>query len=174
MEGKKSRCPRRFSVLLLLPLLAASASSEPQHHHPASSFAKFYGPVVVGHDKEVRVGAAHLQHHLHHPQQNPHHEMSTVDYVAQPLYDYAYGVIDHKTGDSHGQKERRDGHKVQGEYHVAEPSGNIRTVRYWADETGFHATVHNSDPKAAAEALPPGPGRPSHTEEDDGSSEEYW
>ena len=31
-----------------------------------------------------------------------------------------------------------------GEYTVKEPDGNIRIVKYRADEDGFHATVHNS------------------------------
>ena len=36
------------------------------------------------------------------------------------------------------------GKGVFGEYTVKEPSGNIRTVKYHADEDGFHAHVHNS------------------------------
>jgi hypothetical protein len=36
------------------------------------------------------------------------------------------------------------GKAVSGEYTVKEPDGNIRTVKYHADEDGFHATVHNS------------------------------
>lgn len=36
------------------------------------------------------------------------------------------------------------GKAVAGEYTVKEPDGNIRTVKYHADEDGFHATVHNS------------------------------
>ena len=36
------------------------------------------------------------------------------------------------------------GKTVAGEYTVKEPNGNIRTVKYHADEDGFHATIHNS------------------------------
>lgn len=53
--------------------------------------------------------------------------------------------MDHKTGDAHGQKESRDGHKVVGEYTVKEPGGNTRTVKYYSDKHGFHADVHNSN-----------------------------
>ncbi|GLG97612.1 Cuticle protein 21 [Gryllus bimaculatus] len=64
---------------------------------------------------------------------------------AHPKYEFAYGVVDHKTGDKHGQKESRDGDKVVGEYTVKEPGGNVRTVKYYADKKGgFHAHVHNS------------------------------
>jgi hypothetical protein len=62
-----------------------------------------------------------------------------------PKYDFSYGVVDHKTGDTHGQKESRNGHKVVGEYTVKEPSGNTRTVKYYSDKHGFHADVHNSN-----------------------------
>ncbi|XP_046392181.1 uncharacterized protein LOC124160389 [Ischnura elegans] len=168
------------SFICMLPLVLAMVSAIPQYHHgPASSFAKFHGPVILGNDQVVRVDAAATHEvHQNHPHQpyNQHHqnnELNNVDYMGHPLYDYAYGVTDHKTGDRHGQKERRDGHKVQGEYHVSEPSGNVRTVRYWADETGFHASVHNSDPKAALDAHPPGPARKPHHSEDDGSRD-YW
>lgn len=36
------------------------------------------------------------------------------------------------------------GKEVSGEYTVKEPGGNIRTVKYHADKSGFHAHVHNS------------------------------
>jgi hypothetical protein len=62
-----------------------------------------------------------------------------------PKYDFSYGVVDRKTGDTHGQKESRDGHKVVGEYTVKEPGGNTRTVKYYTDKHGFHADVHNSN-----------------------------
>jgi hypothetical protein len=62
-----------------------------------------------------------------------------------PKYDFSYGVMDHKTGDTHGQKEMRDGQEVVGEYIVKEPGGNTRTVKYYSDKHGFHADVHNSN-----------------------------
>ena len=63
---------------------------------------------------------------------------------AYPKYNFAYGVTDYKTGDSHGQKESRDGSNVVGQYSLKEPGGNIRTVNYYADKSGFHAQVENS------------------------------
>ncbi|XP_068085634.1 uncharacterized protein [Anabrus simplex] len=68
-----------------------------------------------------------------------------IDYVAHPRYEFAYGVTDHHTGDKHGQKESRDGHHVVGEYTLKEPGGNVRTVKYHADNKGgFIAHVTNS------------------------------
>ena len=64
---------------------------------------------------------------------------------AYPKYNFAYGVTDYKTGDSHGQKESRDGDSVKGQYSLKEPGGNVRTVHYHADKHGFHAQVHNSN-----------------------------
>nr|CAD7578101.1 unnamed protein product [Timema californicum] len=67
-----------------------------------------------------------------------------VDYVAHPKYEFGYEVTDHHTGDSHYQKESRDGDKVVGEYALKEPGGNVRTVKYVADKHGFQPVVHNS------------------------------
>nr|CAD7268306.1 unnamed protein product [Timema shepardi] len=63
---------------------------------------------------------------------------------AHPKYEFGYEVTDHHTGDSHYQKESRDGDKVVGEYALKEPGGNVRTVKYVADQHGFHPVVHNS------------------------------
>lgn len=60
----------------------------------AHSFQHFHGP-VIGDAQEVSWKDKHG--HQHH------------DYVAQPHYDFSYGVEDHHTGDYHGQKEQRDG-----------------------------------------------------------------
>ena len=60
----------------------------------AHSFQHFLGP-VQGDDKEVSwVDKQGLKHY---------------DYIAQPRYEFAYGVEDHHTGDYHGQKEYRNG-----------------------------------------------------------------
>nr|CAD7456581.1 unnamed protein product [Timema tahoe] len=64
--------------------------------------------------------------------------------TAHPKYEFGYEVTDHHTGDSHYQKESRDGDKVVGEYALKEPGGNVRTVKYVADKHGFHPVVHNS------------------------------
>ncbi|XP_046742263.1 cuticle protein 19-like [Diprion similis] len=96
---------------------------------------------------------AHSHQHFHGPVVGPHHEVSWkgkhghhhVDYVAHPKYDFGYGVEDHHTKDFHSQKEHRDGKNVAGEYSLHEPGGNVRTVKYHADKSGFHAVVHNSN-----------------------------
>nr|CAD7269029.1 unnamed protein product [Timema shepardi] len=63
---------------------------------------------------------------------------------AHPKYEFGYEVTDHHTGDSHYQKESRDGGKVVGEYALKEPGGNVRTVKYVAEKHGFHPVVHNN------------------------------
>ncbi|XP_039303804.1 histidine-rich glycoprotein-like isoform X2 [Solenopsis invicta] len=99
------------------------------HDHPTHSYHHFFGP-VAGHHEEI----AWKDKHGHH-----HH-----DYKAHPKYKYSYGVDDHHTKDHHGQKEHRDGKHVEGEYHIHEPGGNVRSVKYHADpHGGFYAEVHN-------------------------------
>nr|CAD7198107.1 unnamed protein product [Timema douglasi] len=74
--------------------------------------------------------------------------------VAHPKYEFGYEVTDHHTGDSHYQKESRDGDKVVGEYALKEPGGNVRTVKYVADKHGFHPVVHNSHEVSALRTKP--------------------
>ncbi|XP_011494559.1 PREDICTED: adult-specific cuticular protein ACP-20-like [Ceratosolen solmsi marchali] len=107
-----------------------------------------FGAVIA----EVRAGLAHSFQHFHGPVEGDDKEVAWVDkhgkhhqdFAAPAHYEFAYGVEDRRTGDYHGQKEHRDGKAVSGEYTVKEPDGNIRTVKYHADEDGFHATVYNS------------------------------
>ncbi|KAK9879780.1 hypothetical protein WA026_006843 [Henosepilachna vigintioctopunctata] len=64
-------------------------------------------------------------------------------------YKFEYAVNDQHTGDIKNHKEERSGDEVTGEYSLVEDDGNVRTVKYFADwKTGFHATVHNSKPRA--------------------------
>ncbi|XP_020282709.1 uncharacterized histidine-rich protein DDB_G0274557-like [Pseudomyrmex gracilis] len=100
-----------------------------EDHSHAYSYHHFSGP-VFGHHEEISWKDKHGHHHH--------------DYKAHPKYKYAYGVDDHHTKDHHGQKEHRDGKHVEGEYHVHEPGGNVRSVKYHADpHGGFYAEVHN-------------------------------
>ncbi|XP_019886634.2 cuticle protein 18.6 [Ooceraea biroi] len=119
------------------------------HASVASSYMHFHGP-VQGPEYEVKVPHVVLDHHfgehnyLHQEHEHRHHDGYTVDYVANPKYEFSYGVEDHHTGDFHGQKESRDGGKVSGEYTVKDPGGTLRVVSYHADKEGFHAVVHTS------------------------------
>ncbi|XP_071575374.1 uncharacterized protein [Temnothorax nylanderi] len=98
-------------------------------HDHAYSYHHFLGP-VIGHHEEISWKDKHGHHHH--------------DYKAHPKYKYAYGVDDHHTKDHHGQKEHRDGKHVEGEYHIHEPGGNVRSVKYHADpHGGFYAEVNN-------------------------------
>ncbi|KAJ8667008.1 hypothetical protein QAD02_008670 [Eretmocerus hayati] len=144
-----------FNFLLLILCLAmqqnSNISAEAGHAH---SFQHFHGP-VHGDDKEVMWLDKHGKQHR--------------DYEAPAHYEFAYGVQDHHTGDYHGQKEQRDGKAVAGEYTVKEPDGNIRTVKYHADEDGFHAVVHNSRGNDRQNTVGGGGGSGSGTSYDDES-----
>lgn len=72
------------------------------------------------------------------------HGVPSVDFDAYPSYNYAYRVADSRTGDTHSQQEARNGDTVVGHYSLQEPNGNVRTVKYIADNNGFQAQVHNS------------------------------
>lgn len=63
-------------------------------HKKAFSFQHHHGPVKGDHQK------------ITWKNKHGHHEH---DYVAEPHYKYAYGVMDHHTHDFHGQKEHGDG-----------------------------------------------------------------
>ncbi|XP_076659338.1 cuticular protein 11 [Halictus rubicundus] len=106
-----------------------------------------------GHGKSGHGGGhAYSYHHFSGPVSGHHQEVSwkdkhghvNHDFVAHPKYHYAYGVDDKHTKDYHAQKEHRDGKKVEGEYHIHEPGGNTRSVKYHSDpHGGFFAEVHN-------------------------------
>ncbi|XP_020282700.1 uncharacterized protein LOC109854229 [Pseudomyrmex gracilis] len=120
------------------------------HSSVASSYMHFHGP-VQGPEYEVKVPHVVVDHfgehnYLHGQDhgEHRHHDGYTVDYVANPKYEFSYGVEDHHTGDFHGQKESRDGSSVSGEYSVKDPGGSLRVVSYHADKEGFHAVVHTS------------------------------
>ncbi|XP_030747921.1 uncharacterized protein LOC115876325 [Sitophilus oryzae] len=63
-------------------------------------------------------------------------------YYDYPKYSFKYGVNDFHSGDIKYHKETRDGDKVEGEYHLVEPDGSLRTVEYHVDKlSGFVAVV---------------------------------
>lgn len=87
-----------------------------QHDSLATSYLQFHGP-VEGPVYEVKVpysvNHGDNSNDLHgHEQQGEQHGYS-FDYVAHPKYEFSYGVEDHRTGDFHGQKERRDGEPIK-------------------------------------------------------------
>ena len=55
-------------------------------------------------------------------------------------YQYVYKVKD-PDGNDFGHTESRDGDRTWGRYFVQLPDGREKTVKYWADDTGFHAQV---------------------------------
>jgi hypothetical protein len=75
---------------------------------------------------------------------------------AYPSYNYAYRVADSRTGDTHSQQETRNGDTVVGHYSLQEPNGNVRTVKYIADNNGFQAQVLNTPTNNNAVGSPSG------------------
>jgi Insect cuticle protein. len=60
--------------------------------------------------------------------------------ITPPRYRYVYEVKDPK-GNDFGHSEARQNGRTWGHYFVQLPDGRQKTVRYWADSTGFHAKV---------------------------------
>lgn len=57
-------------------------------------------------------------------------------------YTFGYRVRDAHTGNDFGHTQNRDTDGVtHGEYHILLPDGRIQSVKYMADEQGFHADV---------------------------------
>ena len=54
-------------------------------------------------------------------------------------YVFNYGV--QSDNSNFGQEEEGDGQNVRGSYYVQLPDGRLQKVDYWADESGYHATV---------------------------------
>ncbi|XP_060518406.1 pro-resilin-like [Cylas formicarius] len=93
------------------------------------SFYKFTGP-VSGRVNEVIINS------------ESHPDGRKIDYVAQPNYNFHYGIQDTKTGNSQGHMESRMGDKVVGEYRVLQDDGMVRIVKYTADtQNGFQAHI---------------------------------
>ncbi|TRY67754.1 hypothetical protein TCAL_03107 [Tigriopus californicus] len=55
-------------------------------------------------------------------------------------YEYKYEV-DNDKDQKFAHEESRDGENIEGSYHVDLPDGRRQTVKYVADESGFHAEV---------------------------------
>ncbi|XP_076237888.1 cuticular protein 11 [Calliopsis andreniformis] len=136
----------RLTVFALLSIVFANALPKSYHEDDGGESGADRGGHGDGH------GHAHSFHHFSGPVEGHHEEISWKDkhgdhyhdYRAHPKYKFAYGVDDKHTKDHHGQSEHRDGKEVEGEYHIHEPGGNVRTVKYHADpHGGFFAEVHN-------------------------------
>ncbi|XP_063615094.1 pro-resilin-like [Penaeus indicus] len=56
-------------------------------------------------------------------------------------YAFNYGVQDAYFGTNFGHAESRDGYNTEGVYYVHLPDGRLQTVKYYADEHGFHPEV---------------------------------
>ncbi|XP_052750470.1 cuticle protein 8-like isoform X2 [Galleria mellonella] len=163
-------------VLTPLALATVVLSGRPGGY----SYNRFSGP-VSGQIVEVQVPAAEgipAQQHADygydhntgkiHPDTAKYAHLKTVDYVAKPDYQYAYGVEDPHTGNLQNHKEHRDGDVVRGEYSLVEPDGSIRLVRYTADpKNGFQAVVHKKTNGQAQRPVHYG-----HAKEDDDESRE--
>ncbi|XP_047474231.1 pro-resilin-like [Penaeus chinensis] len=56
-------------------------------------------------------------------------------------YAFNYGVQDAYFGTNFGHAESRDGYNTEGVFYVHLPDGRLQTVKYYADEHGFHPEV---------------------------------
>ncbi|KAK7071139.1 hypothetical protein SK128_018910 [Halocaridina rubra] len=77
---------------------------------------------------------------LHHVGHTPR-QLSHAEPHPPAHYNYEYVVRDDLTGTHFGHAESREGYLTEGEYFVHLPDGRIQRVTYYADETGYHATV---------------------------------
>ncbi|GAB6030915.1 hypothetical protein CHUAL_007743 [Chamberlinius hualienensis] len=58
-------------------------------------------------------------------------------------YKVSYSVKDDPSYNFQSRNEEKNGKTVTGEYTVLEPTGDLRVVKYIADENGFRADVQN-------------------------------
>ncbi|XP_042879297.1 cuticle protein 19-like [Penaeus japonicus] len=80
--------------------------------------------------------------------------------AAPPKYAFEYAVNDPYLGNHFGHSETRDGYRTDGEYFVHLPDGRLQTVSYYADETGYHPTVHYKGAAVYPAPSPPPPPPP--------------
>lgn len=57
------------------------------------------------------------------------------------MHIYRYHVSDYKTGNNFGHTQKRNKEETKGEYSILLPDGRIQTVKYVANDSGFHADV---------------------------------
>ncbi|XP_068246394.1 cuticle protein 8-like [Palaemon carinicauda] len=106
---------------------ASPAIHSPVHHASPKHHAPVHHGSVAKHAKPVHHGNTGYGHETYHD--------------VPAAYNYNYLVHDDYSGAHFGQDEIRDGYKTEGKYFVHLPDGRIQTVTYYADETGYHATV---------------------------------
>lgn len=54
---------------------------------------------------------------------------------------YRYHVSDYKTGNNFGHMQKSNPANTKGEYSTLLPDGRVQIVKYFADDSGFHADV---------------------------------
>lgn len=77
------------------------------------------------------------------------------EYASQ--YRFGYRVRDEHAGNDFGHAETRDGKMTKGEYFVTLPDGRLQSVKYWADQGGYHAQISYTN-----HAAHPAPAAPAH------------
>lgn len=54
---------------------------------------------------------------------------------------HRYHVSDYKTGNNFGHTQKSNKEETKGEYSILLPDGRVQTVKYYANDSGFHADV---------------------------------
>jgi len=89
------------------------------------------------------------------------------------FYKYQYNISDENSGDIKSHSETRLESTINGMYRFLQPDGCMRTVRYTADDSGFHPVVtyepSDCDP-ALRQVAAPAPDQPSALDNNDQES----
>lgn len=54
---------------------------------------------------------------------------------------HSYHISDYKSGNNYGHSQKSTKEETKGEYSFLLPDGRVQTVKYYANDSGFHADV---------------------------------
>lgn len=68
-------------------------------------------------------------------------EMYGLNGINNFNFNYRYHISDFKTGNNFGHMQKSNKAETKGQYQILLPDGRIQIVKYYADDSGFHADV---------------------------------